>query len=144
MNNNGIPYINGELYHWAQIKTNIAGVAVTGITAIEYKEEQETTTIYGSGRYPIGYSKGRITPSGSITLLEDEIARLRLAAPNGRLQDIAPFDIVVSYLPSNTAKLQNHVIKNCQFTNDGVTANEGDTSLSQQLTIVFSNIKWRD
>lgn len=144
MNNNGIPYINGELYHWAQIKTNIAGVSVTGITAIEYKEDQETMPIYGSGRYPIGYGKGRITPSGSLTLLEDEIARLRLAAPSGRLQDIAPFDVVVSFLPANTAKLQVHVIKNCQFTNDGVTAGEGDTSLSQQLTIVFSHIKWRD
>ena len=141
---NGIPYINGELYSWAQISCNIAGVTVTGITAIEYKEEQETTAIYGSGRYPIGYGKGRITPSGSVTLLEDEISRIRLASPNGRLQEIAPFDIVVAFLPENTAKIQTHILKNCQFTNDGVTANEGDTSLSQQLTIVMSNIKWRE
>ena len=103
---NGIPYINGELYSWAQISCNIAGVTVTGITAIEYKEEQETTAIYGSGRYPIGYGKGRITPSGSVTLLEDEISRIRLASPNGRLQDIAPFDIVVAFLPDTNAHLE--------------------------------------
>lgn len=143
MINNGIPYINGELYHWAQIKATVAGLELKGITAIEYNEEQETVAVYGSGRYPIGYGKGRITPNASITLLEDEIAALRAASPNGRLQDIEPFDITVTFLSSNTAKIQTHVLKNAQFTNNGVTASEGDTSLSQQLTLLISNIKWQ-
>ena len=143
MINNGIPYINGLLYDWAQISVGIAGVVVTGVTAIEYKEEQEKINVYGSGRYPIGSGSGRITPSASITLLEDEIARLRDAAPNGRLQDIAPFDITVTFLSPNTAKIQTHVLKNCQFTDNGVSASEGDTSLSQQLTLILSSIKWK-
>lgn len=142
MENNGIPYINGALYDWAQVKMMIAGVAVTGVTAVEYGEEQETTAVYGSGRYPIGYGKGRITPSASITLLEDEIKNLRAAAPGGRLQDIAPFDITVTFLSPVTGKIKTDVIKNCLFTNDGVTASEGDTSLSQQLTLLPSHIKW--
>lgn len=143
MNNNGIPYINGQLYDWGQISVGIAGVVVTGITAIDYNEEQETTAVYGSGKYPIGYGKGRINPSGSITLLEDEIARLRDVAPNGRLQDIAPFDITVTFISPNVAKVQTHVLKNCQFANNGVSATEGDTSMSQQLNLVMSNIKWK-
>lgn len=143
MNNNGIPYINGQLYGWGDIKVGIAGVVVTGITAIEYKDEQEKINVYGSGIYPIGHGSGRCTPSASITLLEDEIARLRDAAPNGRLQEITPFDITVTFLSPNTAKIQTHVLKNCQFTDNGVSASEGDTSLSQQLTLVLSGIKWK-
>jgi hypothetical protein len=143
MTNNGIPYINGQLYGWGDVKVSIAGVVVTGITAIEYKEEQEKINVYGSGLYPIGHGSGRISPSASITLLEDEIARLREAAPNGRLQDIAPFDITVTFLSPNTAKIQTHVLKNCRFTDNGVSASEGDTSLSQQLTLVLSSIKWK-
>lgn len=143
MKKNGIPYINGQLYGWGDVSVGIAGVVVTGVTAIEYKEEQEKINVYGSGLYPIGHGSGRISPSASITLLEDEIARLREAAPNGRLQDIAPFDITVTFLSPNTAKIQTHVLKNCQFTDNGVSASEGDTSLSQQLTLVLSSIKWK-
>ena len=39
VNVNGIPYVNGKLYDWADIVVTIAGVPVTGITGIEYKEK---------------------------------------------------------------------------------------------------------
>lgn len=62
--NNGVPFINGKLYDWADIVLVIAGVPVTGITGIEYKDDQDIVTKYGAGRYPVGYAKGRITGYG--------------------------------------------------------------------------------
>ena len=64
---NGIPYVNGELVGWADIVVAIAGVPVTGITGIEYNDEQQVDQKYGAGRYPVGYSKGRITCTGKIS-----------------------------------------------------------------------------
>ena len=62
--NNGIPLVNGMLYSWADIVATIGGVPVTGITGIEYGDEQEVVNKYGAGRHPVGRAKGRITPSG--------------------------------------------------------------------------------
>ena len=53
--NNGIPMVNGTLYSWADIVAVISGVPVTGITAIEYGDEQEVVNKYGAGRHPVGW-----------------------------------------------------------------------------------------
>ena len=73
---NGIPLINGMEYCWADISVLIAGTPVTGITGIEYNDDEEVTDIYGAGRYPVARSKGRITCTGKITLLSTEINAL--------------------------------------------------------------------
>lgn len=98
---NGIPLINGEEYSWGHIKTCINGVPVTGIVAISYGDKQDIQNNYGAGRYPVSQSKGRITPSAKITLYMSEVVSLVANAPNHRLQDIAPFNIEVAYLPEN-------------------------------------------
>ena len=93
--NNGVPFVNGKLYDWADIVLVIAGVPVTGITGIEYKDDQDIVTKYGAGRYPVGYAKGRITSTGKITLYQEEVEAMQRQSLTGRLQDIAPFDIIV-------------------------------------------------
>lgn len=65
---NGVPYVNGEVVGWADIVVSLAGVPVTGITGVEYEDDQEVNAVYGAGRYPVGYGKGRITCKGKITL----------------------------------------------------------------------------
>ena len=40
---NGMPYVNGELVGWADIVVTIAGVPITGITGVEYNDEQLST-----------------------------------------------------------------------------------------------------
>ena len=138
---NGIPFVNGKLYDWADIVLTLAGVPVTGITAIEYKDEQDVTVKYGAGRYPVGYAKGRITATGKITLLQEEVEAIQRQAPNGRLQDLAPFDITVSYLP-DTGIVSKDRLRNCMFKNNGRTWKEGDTGQEVELELVLSNIEW--
>ena len=139
--NNGVPFVNGKLYDWADIVLVIAGVPVTGITGIEYKDDQDIVTKYGAGRYPVGFAKGRITSTGKITLYQEEVEAMQRQSLTGRLQDIAPFDIIVSYLP-DTAIVSIDKLRNCMFKNNGRGWKEGDTGQEVEIDLVMSHIKW--
>lgn len=139
--NNGIPLVNGMLYSWADIVAAISGVPVTGITAIEYGDDQEVVNKYGAGRHPVGRAKGRITPSAKIKLYQEEVEAIQRQAPNGRLQDIAPFDITVTYVPESGIVTVD-VIRNCQFKANTRSWKEGDTGQEVELELVPSHIEW--
>jgi hypothetical protein len=136
------PLINGVTPSWANIIVNIGGVPVIGITGISYEDKQTIENVYGAGQTPVARGYGKIEPSASITLLRDEIEALRKASPTGRLQDLAPFNIMVSFIPIGGSVMANHNIKSCQFTNDGMEAKEGDTKFEKQLELVVGSIDW--
>lgn len=138
----GIPLINGHEYGWADIAVSIAGPIVTGITGIEYDDDQEIVNVYGAGRYPVSRGKGRITCSGKITLLTSEVIALQKKAPNGRLQDIAPFPIIVSYIPDDGGEVVVDKLRNCQFKTNKRNWAEGDTSKPVDIDLIISHIEW--
>lgn len=139
--NNGTPMVNGMMYSWADVVCSIAGVPVTGIVAINYGEDQEVENKYGAGRYPIGRSKGRITPSAKITLYQEEVEAIQRQVPNGRIQDIAPFDITVQYLP-DSGIVTTDKIRNCSFKNNSREWKEGDTGQEVELDLIPSHIEY--
>ena len=139
--NNGVPYINGKLYDWADVVVAVAGVPVTGITGVEYKDDQDVQLKYGAGRNPVGYAKGRITPSAKISLYQEEVEAMQAVAPNGRLQDIAPFTITVSYM-AESGIIKTDKLRNCVFKNNGRGWKEGETGHVVQLDLVLSHIQW--
>ena len=139
--NNGIPLVNGMLYSWADIVATISGVPLTGITAIEYGDSQDVVNKYGAGRHPVGRAKGRITPSAKITLYQEEVESIQAQAPNGRIQDIAPFDITVTYLP-DSGIIRTDKIRNVQFSSNSRKWKEGDTGQEVELELVPSHIEW--
>lgn len=139
--NNGIPMVNGMLYSWADIVLAISGVPVTGITAIEYGDTQDVVNKYGAGRHPVGRAKGRITPSAKITLYQEEVEAIQSQAPNGRIQDIAPFDITVTYLP-DSGIIKTDKIRNVQFVANSRKWKEGDTGQEVELELIPSHIEW--
>jgi hypothetical protein len=141
MINNGIPLVNGKLYDWADIVLTIAGVPVTGVTGIEYKDQQEVEMKYGAGRYPVGFGKGRISCEGKITLYQEEVEAIQRQSPTGRLQDIAPFNIIVSYLP-DTGIVSTDKLRNVVFKNNGRTWGEGDTGKTVEIDLAMSHIEW--
>ena len=139
---NGIPLINGNEYCWADVNVNIAGMVVTGITGVEYSDEQEVTDNYGAGRYPVSRSKGRITTKAKVTLYASEVAAIQRKSPNGRIQDIAPFTIVVSYIPEEGGVVITDVLENCQFKNNSRSVKEGDNNIPVDLDLACARIKW--
>ena len=134
--------INGREYSWGDIVCLINGTNMTGITGIEYSDDQEVTENYGAGRYPVSRSKGRITCAGKITLYVSEVMALQKQAPNGRLQDIAPFDITVSYVPDDGGVVVTDRMRNCQFKKNERSWSEGDTSKTVDLDLAVSHIEW--
>ncbi|MCL2133029.1 MAG: hypothetical protein FWH39_01635 [Bacteroidales bacterium] len=137
-----MPMINGAEYGWSSVTTNIAGLAETGITAIEYADKQKVENIYGAGQSPIGRGYGRIEASAKITLLLSAVESLREVSATGRLQDLPAFDIIVCYVVPGNDKIVKHVIKNCQFSENAMSAKEGDTKLEVTLPLVPSHIIW--
>lgn len=139
---NGIPLINGHEYCWADIVVNIYGTPITGITGIDYLDDQEVVDVYGAGRYPVSRSKGRITCTGKLSLLASEVNAITKKTPNGRLQDLPPFDIIVSYIPDDGGVVVTDKIRNCQFKKNERSWSEGDTSKSVDLDLAVSHIEW--
>ena len=139
---NGVPIINGRTYDWGMVKARIGGVATDNCAAINYSDTQPVEPVYAGGRYPVGYGKGRIECSGSITLLMEDVVALQGGAPGGRIQDIAPFDIVVSYLHPTTQKITTDVLEGCVFMTNQRNWTEGDTSQKVELPLMIGRIKW--
>jgi hypothetical protein len=135
-----LPLINGVTYGWSSISILIGGIPEVAVTAINYSDKQTTENIYGAGQNPIGRGYGRIEATASITLYIDAVEAIRSGSLTGRLQDIAPFDIIVCFINPGNAKIIKHVIKNCQFTEENVEAKEGDTSLPITLPLLPSHI----
>ena len=139
---NGIPLINGIAYSWADIVFAIAGIPVTGITAIDYADDQEVVDNYGAGRYPISRSKGKITTTAKITLTMDEVETLQEQSITGRLQDLTAFDIQIAYIPES-GRMVKHELKNVQFKNNKRGWKTGDTNQEVELDLAVSHINWK-
>lgn len=138
-----IPEINGVQHSWANLQVTIAGRAVTGITKISYKDSQTMENIYGAGVRPVGRGYGRIECEGAITLLRDEVEAIRNSSDTGRMQDIAPFDIMVQFLPVNGSSIVTHKLRDVQFKEDGMEVSEGDTSNATEIPLIMSKIDWK-
>ncbi len=115
---------------------------MAGISAIRYSDEQEIEDNYGAGRFPVSRGYGEIKTEGSITLHAEEVRAIQAAAPLRRLQDIPPFDIVVSYIPLSGAAVTTDVLKNCQFKKNARDAKQGDKKIEVEIPLVISNIIW--
>lgn len=139
--NNGVPMVNGMLCAWADVVVLIGGVPVTGITGVEYDDQQEIVNKYGAGRHPVGRSKGRITPSGKLILYQEEVQALSAQSTTGRLQDLPPFDVIVQYLP-DSGLLVTDKIRNCHISGNARKWKEGDTGQEVELPLVPSHIEW--
>ena len=136
-----IPLINGRAYDFTQITVALLGVPTLGISSLNYTEEQEKVNNFGTGNRPVSRGQGPIDSSGSIEISMNDVEALRDAAPDGSLLKIPPFDITVVF--GNPQKPVVHVLKNVEFTNDGVESTQGDTDLKRTFDIVISNIKYR-
>jgi hypothetical protein len=139
---NGIPLINGNEYSWGDIVCTVLGAPMTGITGIDYDDDQEVAEVYGAGSYPVARGYGRITCTAKLTLLEKEARALSEASVDGRLQRIAPFDIIVSYIPTNGNKIVHDKLRNCQFKKNSRSWAEGDTSKAMDFELLVSHIEW--
>jgi hypothetical protein len=138
---NGIPLVNGKQYEYADITMIVLGTPILGVTNIEYGEEDNIENVYATGRYPIGRGYGQITPAAKVTILMNEVMNIVSAAPNGRIQDIPEFDIIVDYTDVNLIPV-THKIRNCKFKTNKISTATGDTSIPIEIDLVPSHIEY--
>jgi hypothetical protein len=134
--------INGTEYSWSQIKVNILGQQVVGVTKITYKEDEAMEDNFGAGNRPISRSYGKITSEASIEMFMSEIEAIQNAVPTGRLQDIPEFDIVVSYQPK-VGRIVNHTLHNVRFKSNGRETDTETMGIKQELDLIVSHISWK-
>lgn len=131
----------GKLGGWNSQTTTMLGRDIEGITELKYNDSEEKENIYGAGKYPIGRGSGNYKATCSITLIKEEVDALQLSlGPGKRLQDIAPFDIAVSYEYSN--KILKDRIRNCEFTGRSVEVKQNDKVIATNFELLPSHIDW--
>lgn len=136
-----IPLINGRTYDWPSIIVNIMNVAVSGISAIEYSDEQEVEDNYGAGSMPVSRGFGKYKAMAKLTLYMEDVEAITAIAPNGRLQNIPEFDIIVAYVNSGNVPV-THKLRNCRFKSNNRKSKSGDTKIEVELDLIVSHITW--
>jgi len=136
-----VPLINGRAYDYTQITAVVLGVPLPSISNISYTEEASKENNFGVGNRPVSRGQGAINASGSIDISMNDVEALRDAVDNGSLVGIPSFDIVVVF--GNPQKPVTHVLKNCEFLDDGVEAAQGDTDLKRTFNLILSHVKYR-
>lgn len=132
----------GTMQGWNNITANMLGRDLEGITQIAYDDNQGKENVYGAGGFAVGRARTNYEANCSLTLYKEERDALQLSLPPGkRIQDIAPFDIVVVY-EREDGIIQRDIIHNCEFTNNGVDINQADGTIATQLTLIVSHISW--
>ena len=136
------PLVNGRAYDWASLRLQLLSQTIVGITALSYEDMQEKVNNWGAGTMPVSRGYGKYEAKGSVTLEMKELERIQAAlSPGGRIQDIAPFPIISSFVnPSN--QLVTHTLHNCEFTGNKRDMKTGDTNVEVELELIISHISW--
>jgi len=138
-----IPLINGIRHSWASVNVSLLGRIVSGITAVSYEEKQDKKNNYGAGIFPVSRGLGKYEASAKITLHSYEVdALLKSLGPMKRLIDIAPFDLVVTFMAEGSDMLVNHVIRNCEFISNKRDVKSGDTVIETEFELIVTHIEW--
>jgi hypothetical protein len=133
------PLINGRSYSFSDIQINILGLQINGVTDIDYDLKQNMENIYGAGNNPVSRGYGKFEPTAKISLLMEEIENITAVAPQGRLQAIPEFDIIVIYLDASLIT-RRHTLKFCRFMNNPRKSSTGDTSIKCELELIVGDI----
>ena len=135
------PLINGTAYAWSQVELRIFNQAVAGVVDIKYDDMQQMQDNKGAGEFPVSRGYGNIEAKASITLEMAEVEALQAAAPQGRINKIPEFDIVVSYLPEGGV-IKSHTLHNCRFKGNKRELKSGDMTINVELELQVSHISW--
>lgn len=140
------PMINGTAYAWSQIEIQFSNIKQTliGVKKISYSDEQEIQMNYGAGNMPVSRGLGRVTSEASVELAMEDVEAIRAQVASGRMQDLGEFDVIVSFLHPDKAKIITHTVKNCYINNNGVDVSEGDMEIATEYNLNPSHIQWND
>ncbi|MDZ4147871.1 MAG: hypothetical protein U1C58_06275 [Flavobacteriaceae bacterium] len=128
---------NGKAYDSADVEAFINGVPIN-IAKISYGNEQEHQLNYTLGSNASSWSKGKITPSATIDLFMHDSVPLEMAAKNGDLLQVKPFDIVVTFANEYNIIVVDKILAKFKNTGRDVT---GDMGLQKSYDLFALDVK---
>jgi hypothetical protein len=136
--------INGIEYGWSDVKVNLLGRTIEGVSKLEYGDKREKVNNYGRGSMPVSRGRGKYEAHAKITISMKEMEAIQNALPKGkRIQDIPMFDIAVSYDPEDgTSPIVNNTIQYCEFTDKKREVKNGDGEIEHELELIVGQITW--
>lgn len=134
------PLINGVAYSWSNVKVNLFGVPVVGITEVNFNNKQKKENNYGAGVNPVSRGYGNVEPEADITIYWDEWIKIIDASPDKNPLNIAPFDIQILFGGSSVNFKQVN-LRSCEFLEDPFQAKQGDNKLVVKIPLIVGLIE---
>ncbi len=131
----------GHMAGWNNVTVNLLGRDLEGVTELSYTDETEKENAYGAGNMPIGRGVGNYSAKASMTLYKEEVIALQMAlGPGKRLQDIAPFDVIVQYEYNGFIYVDR--IRNAEFSGNGSEVKQNDKTIAYKFDLIVSHVNW--
>jgi hypothetical protein len=106
--------INGTAFPWSSIRAVIFGRSIVGFDEINYEDTKDGNAVTGRGDEPYDSFTSNYKAKGDISLHMGEVVAIQRIIPIGvRIQDIEPFDIVVTY--NRDGILVKDILRGCRF-----------------------------
>jgi hypothetical protein len=133
--------INGQVFSWSSIRAVIFNRSIVGFDEINYQDKNDVSAVYGRGTRAYDSVVGKESSTGDITLHMGEVVGIQRAIPPGtRIQDIEPFDIVVTY--QEGAFLVKDILRSCRFMVNGRGGKSGAADAIKNKMDLF--VLWID
>jgi hypothetical protein len=130
-------------YSWADIQVFMLGRPVVGIRGVRYKVSRTKTNIYALGSKPVARTRGNKEFEGELILLQSELEALQEGLKKGQdITDIKPFDIVVTYAPTNGGKITTDIVKGAEFLEVEKGMNQNDPNMELTLPVIIADIQY--
>lgn len=127
---------NGKAYDSADVYVQINGVPIE-VKTLEYGNEQEHQLNHTLGQRATSWSRGKITPSASMTLMMGDIVPLETAS-GGDLLSIKPFTITVEYANEYNLIIVDKIV--AKFQNEGRNVT-GEMGLERQYDLFALDVQ---
>jgi hypothetical protein len=109
----------GQEYTLQDVTIRLRNRNITGAQSISYTSAQDSANVYGTGREPRAYSKGKRTYEGEITVTGGQLNELIAAIGTGRTKNLLalpPFDVSVTYGSDESLSVWTDALRDCRFT----------------------------
>lgn len=131
--------VNGRVYDWESITTNLPHGPLIDYGSVEYSAEQEKSLVYGRGTKPRGYGMGKAKGEAKVSLKREEFDRLvEYAAQQGfPILRLPPFPITVSYANEGDS-IKTDQLMGVVITKISNSGSEGDSELKVDLDLLVT------
>lgn len=134
--------INGQTFSWSSVRTVIFNRSIVGFDEINYSDKKDVAGVYGRGDEPYDSVTSKYEAVADVSLHMGEVVGIQRAIPAGvRIQDIEPFDIVVTY--NEGGFLIKDILRGCRFKVNGRSAKSGSAeAIKNKMDLFVLKIDW--